>query len=150
AAILFVLWFLYLSIMNVGQDFLSFQWDILLLEAGFLAIFLAPWRSYWPIRTSYEPPRLIRSLLKWLLFRLMLESGLVKILSHDPTWRDFTALQFHYETQPLPTWLGWYAHQLPLWFQKCSVGFMFFSELIIPFFYFAPGRFRRGAVAFTL
>ncbi len=113
APCLFLLWLIYLSLTAVGREFLSFQWDVLLLETGFLAIFLAPLgrRLKWPEPQS--PSRIALWLLRWLLFRLMLESGLVKLLSGDPTWRNLTALTFHFETQPLPTWLGWQAAQLP-------------------------------------
>jgi hypothetical protein len=76
------------------------------------------------------PSRLVIFLLRWLLFRLMLESGCVKLLSGDAMWRNLTALSVHYETQPLPTWIGWYVHQLPLWIQKISCLLMFFIELV--------------------
>src|SRR5262249_34823394 len=119
-------------------------WDILLLETGFLAIFLAP-IVYLPWRTTNvrPPSRIVIWLIRWLLFRLILESGWVKLLSGDETWRNFTALTFHYETQPLPTWIGWYAHQLPAWSQKGSCLLMFGIELVLPFFVFAPRRLRH-------
>jgi hypothetical protein len=81
-------------------------------------------------------------LLRWLLFRLMFASGVVKLATHDPTWRGLTALTFHYETQPLPTWVGWYAHQLPVWFQRFSCAVMFAIELGAPFLIFTPRRLR--------
>jgi len=77
----------------------------------------------------------------------VIQSGCVKLLSGDPTWRNLTALTFHYETQPLPTWIGWYAHQLPLWAQKASAGMMFGIELFVPFLIFAPRRLRQFACA---
>ena len=77
----------------------------------------------------------------------MFESGLVKLVSHDPTWRNLTALNFHYETQPLPTWIGWYAHQLPEQFQKASTVAMFVIELFVPFLIFAPRRIRLFAAS---
>ena len=128
---------LYLSLVHAGQSFLSFQWDFLLLESGFLAIFLRP-----------ALPRVW--LFRWLLFRLMLLSGAAKLLSHDPTWRNLTALRYHYETQPLPTVFAWYFHQLPLGVQKFSCGFMFFVELVVPFLFFAPRRVRFFAAAMTI
>ena len=73
----------------------------------------------------------------------MFLSGVVKLTSHDPTWRDWTALDFHYQTQPLPTWTSWYIHQMPAWFQRLSVGFMFYAELVAPFFVFGPRPIRR-------
>jgi predicted DCC family thiol-disulfide oxidoreductase YuxK len=125
-AILFVL---YLSLSAVGQDFLSFQWDSLLIETGFLAIFL-------------DNSRIVVWLYRWLLFRLMFMSGAVKLLSHDPTWRGFTALSYHYWTQPLPNRISWYMAQLPLWFQKMSTAWTLVVELAIPFLIFAPRRLR--------
>ncbi len=136
------LWAFYLSLCTIGQDFLNFQWDVLLLEVGFLSIFFAPFQL-WPDRNKESPPpRIILWLYHWLLFRLMFSSGMVKLLSGDPTWRSFTALNYHYETQPLPTALAWYMHQLPEIFQKFSVFIMFVIELVIPFFIFASRRFK--------
>jgi hypothetical protein len=140
---LILLWLFYLSLVTISSPFLSFQWDNLLLEAGFLAILLAPWQLR-PKRDTEGPPRLALWALWLLLFKLIFSSGLVKILSGDPTWRTLTALDFHYETQPLPTPLAWYAHQLPQWFQATSVVVMFVIELIIPFLIFIP-RLRRWA-----
>jgi predicted DCC family thiol-disulfide oxidoreductase YuxK len=128
-AALVVCWALYLSLTAAGQDFLSFQWDILLLETGFLAIFL-----------GFSP--VIVWMFRWLLFRLMLLSGAVKLLSHDAAWRTLTALQFHYQTQPLPTPAAWYMQQLPEWFQQASVVVMFAIELGGAFLIFAPRRVR--------
>lgn len=135
--VLLALWAIYLSFAIVGRDFLGFQWDNLLLEAGSLAIFLPRSR-----KASIDPSWGSIWLMRWLLFRLMFASGLVKLASGDPTWTDWTALNYHYETQPLPTWTSWYAHQLPLWFQKGSVGAMFFIELVVPFCLFLPRRVR--------
>jgi hypothetical protein len=133
-ALMFVL---YLSIVTAGQVFMGYQWDYLLLEAGFLAIFLVP-----------TLPRIW--IFQWLLFRLMFESGLVKLQSHDATWHGLTALTYHYETQPLPTPLSWYAAQLPLWFQKASVVFVFGVELVLPFLMFGPRRLKQVAAAGTI
>ncbi len=148
---LVLLWLFYLSLATVGREFLGFQWDNLLLEAGFLAIFFAPFQL-WP-RPSREagPSRLVFWLLRLLLFKLMFSSGCVKLLSGDPTWRNLTALTFHYQTQPLPTWIAWYASQLPLWFQKASCFAMFCIELGAPFLIFTPRRLRfcgGAAIAF--
>ncbi|MGO8931960.1 MAG: lipase maturation factor family protein [Limisphaerales bacterium] len=145
APCLFLLWLIYLSLVTVCREFLGFQWDNLLLETGFLAIFLAP-LQLWPRRSRAAPPsRLVLWLLRWLLFKLMFQSGCVKLLSHDPVWRNLTALTFHYETQPLPTWIGWYAHQLPVWAQQASAAAMFGIELFAPFLIFAPRRLRHAA-----
>jgi len=142
APCLALLWVLYLSLVTVGLDFLGFQWDNLLLEAGFLAIFFAP-LQFLPRPSREAPPsRAVRWLLWLLLFKLMFSSGCVKLLSGDPNWRNLTALTFHYYTQPLPTWIGWYANQLPLWFQKFSCAVMFAIELGAPFLIFGPRRIR--------
>ena len=140
--VFFLLWGLYLSLVSVSGEFLSFQWDNLLLEVGFLAIFFAPFRWREKLQNVPPPPAVMVWLLRWLLFRLMLQSGLVKILSGDPSWASFTALTLHYETQPLPTWIGWYAHQLPAWAHMVSQGVMFAVELVVPFFIFLTRRFR--------
>jgi len=142
APCLALLWLLYLSLVTVGQDFLGFQWDNLLLETGFLAIFFAP-RQWLPrLPTETCPPRVLLWLLRLLLFKLMFSSGCVKLASGDPTWRQLTALTYHYQTQPLPTWIGWYAHQLPVRFQEFSCAMMFAIELGAPFLIFAPRRLR--------
>ena len=140
-ATLIGLWMFYLSLVTVGQAFLSFQWDVLLLEAGLLAIFFAPLRIRDAFTRVSDTSAAFLWLLRWLLFRLMFASGFVKLAS-DAVWRDLSALNFHYETQPLPTWIGWYAHQLPEWLHKVSVIGMFAVELVIPFLIFAPRRLR--------
>jgi len=133
-----LLFVLYLSLTVAGQEFMGYQWDALLLEAGFLTIF------------SGSGP-LVLWLYRWLLFRLMFSSGVVKLASGDLPWRHFTALPVHYQTQPLPTPLAWYMYQLPGWFQRFSVGFVFFIEIAVPFLVFAPRRLRRyGAWALIL
>ncbi len=147
--VLAILWLSYLSLATVGQVFLQFQWDALLLETGFLATLFAPWQL-WPRRScETRPSSLVLWLFRLLLFRLIFSSGAMKLLSGDPTWRNLTALSFHYETQPLPTPLGWYMHQLPLWFHKLSVAVTFSIELGVPFLIFSPRRLRFFA-AFSL
>ncbi len=138
-------WVLYLSLVTVCREFLWFQWDSLLLEAGFLAIFLSPLRLLPQPGRDPLPSHSVTWLLRWLLLRLMVSSGAVKWLSGDAAWRHLTALQYHYETQPLPTWIGWYAHQLPGWWQALSAYGMFLIELGVPFLIFWPGRPRRMA-----
>jgi uncharacterized membrane protein YphA (DoxX/SURF4 family) len=135
-----VLWTLYLSLVAAGQDFFSFQWDSLLLEAGLLATVLAPWQ--WRPRLSQESPpsRVVVWLLRWLVFRLMFESGSVKWLSGDPSWRHLKALTVHFQTQPLPTWIGWYAHQAPGWMQVASCAAMFGIEIGAPLLIFCGRR----------
>ena len=138
-------WACYLSLVTGGQLFLSFQWDILLLETGVLACLLAPvsWRSR--LHSDGRPARPAVFLMHWLLFRLMFASGVVKLASGDPVWRNLTALAYHYETQPLPMWTSWYAHHLPLAVHRFSCAAMFGVELVLPFFIFGPKIFRRTA-----
>lgn len=140
-----LLWFFYLSLLQICPLFLGYQWDVLLLETGLLAIFFAPGRLWTWRKPQDEPSRVVLWLLRWLLFRLMFRSGCVKLLSGDVTWHELSALTFHYETQPLPTWIGWYAHQLPAWAQTFSTLLMFGIELIVPFCIFLPRRIRMAA-----
>ncbi len=125
--ILALLFILYLSFASAGQDFLSFQWDSLLLESGFLAVFLG--RN-----------RIVPWLFRWLVFRLYFLSGAAKLLSADPNWRNLSALGFHWHTQPLPTSLAWYADKLPAGFQHFATGAAVAIELVIPFLIFLPRR----------
>ncbi|MDE2027511.1 MAG: lipase maturation factor family protein [Candidatus Omnitrophica bacterium] len=132
----FLLWLFYLSLVSVGQDFLSFQWDNLLLEAGLLLVFLFPRPCGIHFKPAAKPSLIVIWLLRWLLFRLMFESGIVKLASGDPNWANLTALTYHYWTQPLPNIISWYAAQLPIWFQKISCLFVFMVELVMPFLIF--------------
>jgi lipase maturation factor 1 len=142
---LIALFVFYLSLAIAGQTFLSFQWDILLLEAGFLSIFLAP-PQLWPKR-GREPPvsRAALFLLKLLLFKLIVMSGVVKLTSGDDCWFNLTALDYHYWSQPLPTIFGWWADQHPEWFKKFSVAFCLVVEIVVPIFIWAPRRPRLVA-----
>lgn len=146
-ASLFVLWFLYLSVVKIGQVFLAFQWDNLLLEVGFLAIFLAPWG--WRLRAEgrERAPWAIVWLLRLLLFRLMFFSGVVKLKSGDKAWHNLSALAYHFETQPLPTWSSWFMHQMPLWIHKLLTASTLALELAVPWLIFAPRGPRRLACA---
>ncbi len=176
---LVALFALYLSLTIAGQIFFNFQWDVLLLEAGFLSIFFAPWRL-WPRRFSVEavvpaannfhpagdmpatalatpsrqqePPvsRAGLFLLKLLLFKLMLMSGVVKLTSGDPSWWNLTALDYHYWSQPLPTVFGWLADKSPEWFKHFSVAFCLAIEIVAPFFIWAPRRLRLGAAGLMI
>ena len=149
-AILPCLWLLFLSLSVVGRDFLSYQWDALLLETGLVALAVTPhvWRHR--LTDRIDPPIVGRLLVWWLLFRLMFASGVVKLLSGDPSWRDLTALAVHYETQPLPTPVAWFLAQLPLWFQKASTALVLFTELVVPWCILAGWRGRRLAAATLL
>ncbi len=142
-----LLWLAYLSFVAVGSPFLDFQWDALLLEAGFLAIFLAPC-GLRPFAGAQRPPAsVLLWLVRWLLVRLMLLSGVVKLTSGDPCWWDLSALRYHYWTQPLPHRLSPYAHGLPAWFGALSVAVMFAIELGSPLLVFGPRRCRQLAAA---
>jgi hypothetical protein len=140
-------WILYLSLTNVCRTFLYFQWDILLIETGLLALLFAPWRRRLRLGALPAPAAPALFLVRWLLFRLMFSSGVVKLTSGDPTWWNLRALDVHYLTQPLPTWTAWWAHQMPGWWHSIECAVMFFIELVSPFFIFAPRRPRRAAAA---
>jgi len=142
---LLLCWGFYLSLSVAGQDFLEFQWDLLLLETGFLALLLAPVRR-WRVGAALEGDRFVRVLLVWLLFRLTFSSGFVKLASGDPVWRNLTALTYHYWTQPLPTWTAWPASHHPLWFLKFSCVLLFAIELGAPFLIVMPRRLRLLSV----
>ncbi len=130
----FAAYILYLSLVSIGQPFTSFQWDALLLETGFLAIFAG------------SP--LLPLAYRFLLFRLMFESGLVKLTSHDVNWRNLHALRYHFFTQPLPTPLAYYVQHAPDWFLDSATLAVLLIELLVPFFLFFPSRYiRRVAVA---
>jgi hypothetical protein len=127
---------LYLSFVSVGQDFLSFQWDTLLLEVSWVGLFFS-------LSTPPSPFMLVAI---WaLLFRFMISAGVVKLLSGDVYWRSLTALDYHYESQPLPNRASWYFHQASRLFQKASTLVMFAIELVVPFFIFGPERARLFA-----
>ena len=130
---------LYLSLFHASGIFLGFQWDTLLLETGFLAIFL-----------SRNPTGLIIFLYHWLLFRFRFMSGIFKLESGDPAWAGLTALKTYFETQPLPHIGSWYFHHLPEIVLKSGVLVTFATELIIPFFIFLPRRFRLFAAGVTI
>ena len=144
------LWTCYLSLATVCRTFLGFQWDALLLEVGFLAIFLAPAQWLPNLRGERKPLKIVIWLFHWLLFRLMFSSGVVKLNSGDASWRNLTALNYHYETQPIPNIVAWHAHQFAEWFQNLSVLSTLIIELIIPFLILAPRRLRLVAFVGTV
>ena len=135
---LIALYLLYLSLFYAGQTFMNFQWDYLLIEAGFLAIFLTP------------NSRIIIFLYRWLLFRLRFMSGLSKIVSNDPGWAGLSALIFYFETQPLPHSGAWYAHQLPEWILILATAATLLVELVVPFMMFMSRKYRFIAAWLTL
>lgn len=145
-----VLWMCHYSFFTIGNTFLAFQWDTLLLEVGFLAIFYVklPFSS-----GVFQSHIYARELLRWLFFRFSFGSGIVKLLSNCPTWWSLTAMQYYYETQCLPSPFSWYFHNLPQEFQKLSVAFTYFALIFAPFLAFVPVRSLRiflGLVQITL
>jgi hypothetical protein len=141
-----LLWLAYLSMTVGGQIFFGYQWDSLLLETGLLAILMAPWNLRLDRATDRPWPFTVW-LVRWLVFRLMFMSGLSKLMSQDPTWWSLSALDFHYETQPLPAWTSWYIHQMPPWFHRLSVGLMFYVELVAPVLISGTSAMRRVSFA---
>lgn len=139
---------LYLSFMTAGQEFLSFQWDSLLLEVGFLSLLVVPWGFGWQLMQVSDPHWAVRGLFYLVLFKLMFLSGVVKLLSGDTSWRDMSALSFHYWTQPLPNPVSPFMHALPMWFHKLSTVGTFAIELVLPFFIFWPRARVYAAVGF--
>ena len=124
-----VLWALYLSIVNVGQIWYGFGWESLLLEAGFLAVFLGP--------AHVAPPVLGMWLLRWLLFRLELGAGLIKMRG-DRCWRELTCLNWHHETQPMPNPLSWWFHRLSPRLHRVETLANHVTQLVVVFGLLAP------------
>ena len=137
------LWVIYLSLTTAGQTFWSFQWDNLLLESSIIALFLCHW--HWKPTNALHHPYHISGiwLMRFLLFKLMFLSGVVKLASRDEVWWNFTALNYHFYTQPLPPFTAWYIHHAPEFFLKASTFIMFLIELLFPFLIFAIGKFRK-------
>ncbi|SFB37592.1 Lipase maturation factor [Amycolatopsis marina] len=134
-------WALYLSILNVGQVWYGFGWESLLVEAGFLAIFLGP--------ADMAPPVLVLWLLRWLLFRVEFGAGMIKMRG-DRCWRDLTCLNYHHETQPMPGPLSWYFHYLPRPLHRVEVLANHVAQLVVPFALFAPQPVATVAAAVVI
>ncbi len=128
----FVAWGAYLSFVSTGREFLPFQWDVLLLEAGLIAVVGGRHR---------------RGLTRALAVRLQLESGLAKLRSGDRTWRDLSACAYHQETQPLPTPVGWFAHHLPRPLHRLATALTLLVECVAPILALGPRPVRRAAFA---
>ena len=150
APILTVLWFLYMSFVHLGQEWYGYGWEIQLTETGFLAIFLCPLIDMRPF-PKREAPLAIIVLFRWLIFRIMVGSGLIK-LRGDEIWRNGTALYYHFETQPIPGPLSRWFHFLPHMVLKIGVWFNWLAELLAPLFIFWPrlGRHVAGVVIVLL
>jgi hypothetical protein len=136
-----LLWLLYLSYVNVGQIFYGYGWESLLLETGFVAIFLGSRET--------QPPAIVFWMVRWCLFRVMFGAGMIK-LRGDSCWRDLTCMYYHYETQPIPNPLSWYFHHLPRFIHRAAVLFNHFVELVVPWFVFIPGPPGYVAGAFII
>jgi lipase maturation factor 1 len=137
---LVVLWSCWLSLVAICHPWLSFQWDLLLVEVAFVSFFFAP--PGWFLPRASEPTTAARVLLIWVGATLTLESGLVKLASGDPSWRDLTALTYHWWTQPLPTWTSVVLNELPRWVQQALCAVMFVLEVPMPLMAFGPRRAR--------
>jgi hypothetical protein len=138
-----ILWALYMSIVHIGQDWYGYGWEIQLLETGFLGIFLCPLLDGRPFGKR-APPVAVIWLFRWLIFRIMLGSALIK-LRGDECWRDLTALFYHFETQPIPNAFSRHFHFAPHWLLKAGVLFNFLAELVAPWFIVTPRLFRHTA-----
>ena len=142
-------WALYLSLMTVGESFANFQWDALLLETSLLAALWLPWRARPDWTEEMLAQKIGRWLLWWLFVRMILESGIVKLTWGDQTWLGYSALDWHFETQPLPLWTSWYAHHAPRWMLRAACWLTYFVEIASPALLLAPSRWRflrHGAV----
>ena len=132
----------FLSFVSAAQDFSGYQSDGMLLEAGFISLFFAP-AGFWPGLGRARPPsRASYFLLQWEWFRIYFESGVVKLASGDPEWRNFTAMDEYYQNGPLPTWVGWYVQHLPHGFHVFATGATLVLELGLVFMLFLPRRWR--------
>jgi hypothetical protein len=142
-AMLVVCFLCFLSFVGAAQDFSGYQSDGMLLEAGFISLFLAPPGVRPGLGERWPPPRAAIFLLLWEWFRIYFESGVVKLESGDPTWRNLTAMYEYYQNGPLPTWIGWYVEHLPLWFHRATAGATLGMELVLVWMAFL---WRRGRI----
>jgi lipase maturation factor 1 len=141
-AMLVICFLCFLSFVTAAQDFSGYQSDGMLLEAGFVSIFLAP-SSFLPGWGAKHPPvRAAILLLLWEWFRIYFESGIVKLASGDPTWRNLTAMYEYYQNGPLPTWIGWYLQHLPRWFHIATAAMTLIMELLLVWLVFLSRRWR--------
>lgn len=134
-------WAMYLSIVNVGQTWYSFGWESLLLEVGFLAVFLG--------NGSVAPPIVVLFLLRWILFRVEFGAGLIK-LRGDACWRKLTCLDYHHETQPMPGPLSWFFHHLPKPLHRVEVAANHFTQLVVPVLLFTPQPIATAAASLMI
>ena len=141
-AMLAICWVLFLSFVAAAEDFSGYQSDGMLLAAGFICFFLAPGGLRPGLGEKQPPSRATLFLMQLLWFSIYFESGMAKYFGGDSSWRDFSAMSEYYQNGPLPTWIGWYAHQLPSWFHKATAVTTVFSELVVVGMVFLPRIFR--------
>src|SRR5579872_7301981 len=141
-AMLAICFVCFLSFVSAAQDFSGYQSDGMLLEAGFIALFFVPSGLRPGLGQTHPAPRASLFLLQWEWFRIYFESGAVKLLSGDPQWRNFTAMDEYYQNGPLPTWIGWYVQHFPHWFHAGAVALTLGIELVLVWMLFLPRRFR--------
>ncbi|MEU5089269.1 lipase maturation factor family protein [Streptomyces sp. NPDC021356] len=134
-------WALYLSIVNVGQTWYGFGWESLLLETGFLAVFLG--------NGEVAPPVVVLFLLRWILFRVEFGAGLIKMRG-DACWRNLTCLYYHHETQPMPGPLSWFFHHLPAPLHKAETAANHVTQLVVPFLLFTPQPIATAAASLMI
>src|SRR5271169_5868325 len=139
---LFVCFVCFLSFVSAAQDFSGYQSDGMLLEAGLISLFFAPPGFLPGLGRAHPPSRASLFLLQWEWFRIYFESGMVKLASGDPEWRNFTAMDEYYQNGPLPTWIGWHVQHLPHWFHAFATGATLVLELGVVFMLFLPRRWR--------
>merc|ERR1712142_774735 len=137
--VMFTMWILYHSLVNVGQAWFSFGWESQLLETGFLGIWCVPVLSWKKMPRKLPPPRVCVWGFRWLIFRIMLGAGLIKIRG-DECWRDLTCMNYFYQTQPVPNPIAYYAHQAPVGWHKFETFGNHVIELVFPWFTFIPFR----------
>jgi hypothetical protein len=141
-AMLAICFVCFLSFVSAAQDFSGYQSDGMLLEAGFISLFFAPPGFRPGLGREHPPSRASMFLLLWEWFRIYFESGVVKLLSGDPQWRNFTAMDEYYQNGPLPTWIGWYVEHLPHWFHAGTVYATLALELGLVWMFVLPRRWR--------
>ncbi|MFF1548196.1 lipase maturation factor family protein [Streptomyces sp. NPDC058291] len=134
-------WALYLSIVNVGQTWYGFGWESLLLETGFLAVFLG--------NDEVGPPVLVLFLLRWILFRVEFGAGLIKMRG-DACWRKLTCLYHHHETQPMPGPLSRRFHRLPKPLHRVEAAANHLTQLVVPFLLFTPQPIATAAASLMI
>jgi hypothetical protein len=141
-AMLVVCFVCFLSFVSAAQDFSGYQSDGMLLEAGFISLFFAPGGLRPGLGRNHPPSRASLFLLQWEWFRIYFESGMVKLASGEPQWRNFTAMDEYYQNGPLPTWIGWYAQHLPHKVHAFATGATLVLELGLVWMLFLPRRWR--------